>query len=72
MRYESSMQAAHEMLDKKPSIYSGRPRMVFDAEIAEQKMVLANLSDPEGYVDYFGRSETYCQLAYTTSLLLII
>lgn len=36
-----------DILEKRPKIYSGRPRNVFDSEIVEQSMVLANIDEPD-------------------------
>lgn len=43
----NSMQAAIDLLEKRPKIYSGRPRNVFDVEIVERSLVLANIDEPE-------------------------
>jgi hypothetical protein len=41
------MQAANELLEKRHKVYSGKPRNVFDAEIVEGSMVLANIDEPD-------------------------
>lgn len=43
----NSMQAANDLLGKRAAVYSGRPRNVFDVEIVERNMVLANIDEPD-------------------------